>query len=213
MKRAILILIILILDSCKTQFVEQEKTYNANSNEKSIIKTPYSKSSYYFIRHAESNVNKITNPHLSKIGVERVKKYINFFADKQVDTVFTTNLNRTYDTAKAIADSKKAPIVFYDPFKDSFENFIKNHRNSPSLIVGHSNTTPNKVNAVLGIPKYSQMDEDNYSDIFKIVIGSNNKLFDEVLVLEDEIQKINDAKLSPKELKKVLKERKKNAKK
>ncbi len=211
MKKILRIFIITALFSCKTQFIEQEKTYDPTaSNEEVKKKIPNTKSAYYFIRHAESNGNRATNPHLSKKGLKRVKLYVKFFADKEIDTVFTTNLNRTYETAKAVADYKKVPIVFYDPFKYSFKDFIKKHRNSPSLIVGHSNTTPNKVNEIIGIPKYSQMVEENYSDIFKLVKDSNNRLFDTVLVLEDEIQKIDEAKLSPKELRKVLKERRKN---
>ena len=97
--------------------------------------------------------------------------------------------------------------------KVDYQQFFKEHKNQTCVIVGHSDSTPNFANQIIGRPKYSQMVEENFSDIFEVVIDVNNTLYDTVLVLEDEIQKIEDAKLSPKELKKVLKARRKAAKK
>ena len=215
MNKVLVLLIIISTFSCKTQFVEQEKTYIPKDEQEDVVekKIPKARTAYYFIRHAESNGHRSTNPHLSTLGLKRIKKYAEFFNSKKIDTVFTTNTNRTIETANAIAKTNGTPIIFYDPLKVDYQQFFKEHKNQTYVIVGHSDSTPNFANHIIGRPKYSQMVEENFSDIFEVVIDVNNTLYDTVLVLEDEIQKIEDAKLSPKDLKKVLKERRKKAKK
>jgi phosphohistidine phosphatase SixA len=214
MKKIFFIIVLIFTYSCKTQFVEQEKTYIPKEEQEDVVvkKMPVNaKTTFYLIRHAESNGNRATNPHLIKKGIKRAHLYAQFFANKKVDTIFTTNLNRTYDTAEIIAKARDIPIVFYDPYKMDYQQFFKQHKNSHSLVVGHSNTTPNFTNGLLGEPKYSQMVEENYSDMFFVSVDGNNTIHDKVFVLEEEIQKMEDAKLSPKELKKVLKARRKAA--
>ena len=213
MKKYLFILLV-VLFSCKTHIIPPEQTYVPNKAQNKRLKKPpvYSKTNLYFIRHAEENGNSVTNPHLSSSGKKRVKLLERYFSNKKIDTVFTTNLNRTFETAKGIAVFQGIPIIYYDPFKMSFKTFFKQHKNSNSLIIGHSNTTPNFVNGIIGYPKYSQMMEDNYSDIYRVSVDRNNYIYDELTTIEKEIQKMDDAKLSPKELKKVMKERKRRAK-
>ena len=217
MKKIFIISVLVLIYSCKTkiQYVEQERTYILSKEETALVKKEINskKTAFYFIRHAESNGNRATNPHLIEKGIKRAKLYAKYFVDKKIDTIFTTNLNRTIETANIIAKSKGVPIIFYDPFTMDYNKFLEQHKNSSSIIVGHSNTTPNFVNGIIGKPKYSQMVEENYSDMFIVAIDSDNSIHDGVFVLEDEIQKMEDAKLSPKELKKVLKARRKAAKK
>lgn len=208
-------ILMLVLFSCKTHIIEPEQTYIPdNNNQRKRSKKPpvYSKTNLYFIRHAEEDGNTASNPHLSANGKKRVKLLGRYFSNKKLDTIFTTNLNKTSETAKGIATFQGVPIVYYNPFKMSFKTFFNQHKNSNSLIIGHSDTTPNFVNAIIDFPKYSQMMEDNYSDIYKISVDGNNYIYDEFTTIEKEIQKIEDAKLSPKELKKVLKERKRRQK-
>lgn len=205
--KKLLILFILFSYSCKTHIVTQEETYNTNNEEENAkILTKYG-TIFYFIRHAETK--KGTNPHLSEKGIKRAYLYAQYFADKKIDTVFTTNLNRTVETATIIAKTKNAKVMYYDPFNMDYAKFIKDHKDSKSLIVGHSNTTPKFANGIIGKQKYAQMVENNYSDIYLVVINGNNKIADKVSSLENEIQQIEDDKLSPKELKKVLRTRRK----
>lgn len=55
--------------------------------------------------------------------------------------------------------------------------------------------------------KYSQMVDENYSDIFKVVPVGKNKAVEQVFVLEDELAKI--AKIKAELEKKKKKKRKK----
>ena len=203
-----LILLLIFTYSCKVQLLEPERTYYTNYNNVVEKKVKKNHVVLYFIKHVEPNDNKQTNPKLSLKGVKRLKLYTKYFADKKVDTVYTTNLNRTIETATAIADCKKATLVFYDPFTTDVKLF-DNYKNNAAVIVGHSNTTPEFVNKFLKRHKYSQMLEEDYSSIYRVVIDNGKIISDVILNLENEIQKIDDSKLSPDELKKVLKAREK----
>lgn len=195
MKKFILLLLI-ISYSCKTEIITN--SYNANYNNKNqgASKTLESSNStvLYFIRHAETvNDNTTSNPSLSKIGQNRAKSFITFFEDKRLDSVFTTNFKRTLQTAIPVAESKNIKPVYYDPNAIDYADFIKQQKGKKVLIVGHSNTTPNFVNKIIGSMKYSQMVHENHSDIFKVVIN-RGKISEEVFVLEVELQKIAKAK-------------------
>ena len=201
-----------LLFSCKTkvEIIEPDRTYipkhsnfdasKVNNNDANI---------FYFIRHAEEKNDDGENPHLSDNGLKKAHLFAKYFIDKKVDTIYSTNLNRTFETAEIIAKKKAVNVGFYDPLVMDYNEFFENNKNKSIVIVGHSNTTPNFVNKILGKQKYSQMVHDNYSDIYRLIIVKGKVVFDEVLTIENEIQKIEDAKLSPKELKKVLKERRK----
>ncbi|HIE45280.1 MAG TPA: hypothetical protein EYP87_03715 [Flavobacteriaceae bacterium] len=201
-----------LLFSCKTkvEIIEPDRTYipkhsnfdasKVNNNDANI---------FYFIRHAEEKNDDGENPHLSEKGLKKVDLYTKYFTDKKVDTIYSTNLNRTFETAEIIAKKKVVGVGFYDPLILDYKKFFENNKNNSIVVVGHANTTPNFINKILGNQKYSQIMQDNYSDIFRLVIVKGKVVFDEILTIENEIQKIEDAKLSPKELKKVLKERRK----
>jgi len=211
----LLVISVLFLVSCKTQLLDQNKTY-IPEEENSVLDNSKAVATnanvFYFIRHCEPNGNSKTNPHLSKAGIKRAHLYKTFFANKSIDTVFSTNLNRTFDTSSIIAKTKGQRVYFYDPFDIDYVKFLENHKSNSLVIIGHSNTTPEFVNGVLGKYKYSQMVDDNYSNIYKVSILNGKIISNQILVLEKEIQKIEDAKLSPSELRKVLRQRKKNKK-
>ncbi len=211
MKKLIFILLLIVfIFSCKTQLIEQEKTYVPEvDNLSNVISSATNKSVYYFIRHSEEKKDS-NDPSLSDEGILHARMYLRFFKNKKIDTIYTTNIKRTIETSKIIANSK-IPIVYYNPSKKDYNCISKSCKNSTCLIVGHSNTTPEIANTILGRPKYSQMVDDNYSDIIKVVVVGKTKVGN-VLVIEDEIQKIEDSKLSPQELRRVLRKRKKKAK-
>lgn len=195
--RKIILLLIVISYSCKTEIITNSYNANYNNQNQAVSKNTVVNSSstvLYFIRHAEAiNDQSTSNPDLSEIGKNRTKGFITFFEDKRIDSIFTTNFKRTLQTATPIAESKNVKPVYYDPNTIDYDNFIKQQKGKKVLIVGHSNTTPNFVNKIIGSMKYSQMVHENHSDIFKVVIN-RGKTSEEVFVLETELQKIAKAK-------------------
>jgi len=68
--------------------------------------TSNDKTTYYLIRHAEKDRTDKTNknPNLNEKGLERAKKWATYFKEIQLDAVYSTNYNRTQQTAKPTAD-------------------------------------------------------------------------------------------------------------
>jgi len=139
---------------------------------------------YYLIRHAEKESDGSKNPHLSKKGLERVNKLILFFANKNIDAVYSTDYWRTKETAIPIAESNSLSIEIYSPRSLKIDSLIKKDKHKNVLIVGHSNTTPFLVNEILDEPKYQTISEDVYNDVFIIKIDRNGEMKDQVIKID-----------------------------
>lgn len=133
---------------------------------------------YYLIRHAEKDRTDKTNrnPNLNDKGLERAQKWAEYFDLIDLDAVYSTNYNRTMQTAKPTADSKYLKIVNYDPRKMYDSIFQKNTKGKTVLVVGHSNTTPVFANKILGKKKYKWMKDDDNSSLYIVTISKTKKV-------------------------------------
>ncbi|MFK7782740.1 phosphoglycerate mutase family protein [Psychroserpens sp.] len=152
---------------------------NAQEDNKSTTTT------YYLIRHAEKDRTDKSNknPDLTKEGHSRAENWNNVFQNITFDAVYSTNYNRTIQTATPTAKSQSLEIKSYDPrnlFSDEFANETKG---KTVLIVGHSNTTPMFVNAILGEKKYEFIDDNDNGCLFIVTITNEVKI--------DQVLKIN----------------------
>lgn len=137
---------------------------------------------YFFIRHAEKNRTDIKNknPNLTEKGNQRAIYWSQVLKNVKFDAVYSTNYNRTIQTAKPTALKNNLDVEFYNP-RDLFDvEFKKNTTGKTVLIVGHSNTTPMFVNKVLGKEKYTRIDDNNNSNLY--IISIINKTIDDVLL-------------------------------
>ena len=145
---------------------------------------------YYFFRHAEVVQDVTTNdPILSVAGKQRALNYVNFFKNISVDAIYSTNFNRTKQTAQPLATSKQLELEIYNPYKIDYEAFKQKNKNKTVVVVGHSNTTPDFANKIIGKMLYSQMTEDNHSDIIKVVVNADNSISSEIIELKMEGEK------------------------
>jgi broad specificity phosphatase PhoE len=127
---------------------------------------------YYFIRHAEKvRTDKANrNPDLNIAGLKRAKKWKEVFKNVSFDAVYSTDYNRTKQTAKPTADAKKLPVLLYNPRKMYDDAFKANTKGKTVLVVGHSNTTPFFVNKVIGKELYKQIDDRNNANLYIVTI-------------------------------------------
>ncbi|MGB0879454.1 MAG: SixA phosphatase family protein [Polaribacter sp.] len=132
---------------------------------------------YYLIRHAEKDRTDTTNrnPNLNEKGLERAKKWADYFKDIRLDAVYSTNYNRTIQTAKPTSDSKHLEILNYNPRNMYDSIFQKSTKGKTILVVGHSNTTPFFVNKILGKEKYKQMDDHDNASLYIVTIKGKKK--------------------------------------
>ncbi len=115
MKKYYIIFILMSFLSCKVHDLSKQdyKKTPKELKEKRIVED--TNTVFYFIRHAQKLNDGSDDSNLSDSGREQVKKYISYFKDKRLDSVFTTNFNRTIQTGVPIAQSKNIYGDFYNP--------------------------------------------------------------------------------------------------
>ena len=132
---------------------------------------------YYLIRHAEKDRSDKTNrnPELTEEGLQRAENWAKHFKDLKFDAVYSTDYNRTKQTAMPTATANNVELQFYNPSDMKIEEFIKNTKGKTVLIVGHSNTTPKFANGLLGEEKYEDIADDNNANLYIVTITKNGK--------------------------------------
>jgi len=127
---------------------------------------------YFLIRHAEKNRNNPDNknPHLTDKGRERALRWSQILKNVKLDAVYSTDYNRTKETANPTAASQHLKVTFYHPIKIDYAAFKKETKGKTVLIVGHSNTIPNFVNALIGKDKYKQIADTNNANLYIVTI-------------------------------------------
>ncbi|MDB9782720.1 histidine phosphatase family protein [Winogradskyella sp.] len=151
--------------------------------EQVIWEGPYQKNTlketttYYLIRHAEKDQSDKTNrdPHLIEAGIKRANQWANVLKDVTFDMVYSSNYNRTKETAAPTAKANNVEVSFYDPRNLNSEKFQNTTKGKTVLVVGHSNTTPMFVNKLLGKKKYDMIAEDNNSNLYIVTVSKNSK--------------------------------------
>ena len=142
----------------------------------SIISHSQEVTTYYFIRHAEKlRLDKTDrNPNLNSKGLKRAESWKEIFSNISFDAIYSTDYTRTRLTAKPTADSKKLPILIYNP-RDMYSKTFQNQTKGKTiLVVGHSNTTNVFANKVLGFDKYEEIKDNNNSNLYIVTVMNGN---------------------------------------
>jgi len=133
-------------------------------------------SSFYLIRHAEKlRIDKTErNPKLNENGILRAEKWKEVLKNINLDKIYSTNYNRTIETANPTSKSQNIDITIYSPSNIDYRNFKEINKGKKVLIVGHSNTIPNFVNGLIEKDFYEQIDDLNNSNLYLVNICDNN---------------------------------------
>ena len=129
-------------------------------------------SSFYLIRHAEKlRIDKTDrNPKLNDKGILRAEKWKDVLKNIDLDKIYSTNYNRTIETAKPTSTSQNIDITIYSPAIIDYRSFKEINKGKKVLIVGHSNTIPNFVNGLIEKDVYDQIDDLNNSNLYLVNI-------------------------------------------
>jgi len=141
---------------------------------------------YYFIRHAEKDRSDATNknPMLIQKGMFRSVKWTYVLENVKFDAIYSTDYNRTKQTAQPTAEKNGLEIIIYDARELYSEEFIKNTKGKTVLVVGHSNTTPIFVNTVIGKEIYEPINDSNNANLYIVTISSSGEVSDLLLVVD-----------------------------
>ncbi|WP_019669486.1 SixA phosphatase family protein [Eudoraea adriatica] len=133
-------------------------------------------STYYFIRHAEKirSDSEDIDPELSQKGLGRAMHWAEILNDVDLDAIYSTDYERTTMTAAPTSVKKDITVQYYDPSTIDIEQFKIDNLGKKVLVVGHSNSTPDFVNKMLGEEKYEAMDDYDNGSLFIVQVTGKN---------------------------------------
>jgi phosphohistidine phosphatase SixA len=151
--------------------------------EQVIWEGPYEKevkqktTTYYLIRHAEKDRSDKSNrnPHLTDSGKKRADNWAKVLKDVKFDMVYSTDYNRTIETATPTAKANDLQLTIYNPQDMASKEFMAITNGKTVLIVGHSNTTPQFTNTLLGEKKYDDIADDNNANLYIVTVSKDSK--------------------------------------
>ncbi len=118
----------------------------------------------FLLRHAEKRDG--INPNLSEAGKARAEHLVSMLKDKEIKHIFSTNYNRTLETVKPLSQKLGIVITHYNPRQlTALVKQLKTLKGN-TVIVGHSNTTPQLVKLLTD--QDVTINEDQFDRLFVI---------------------------------------------
>jgi broad specificity phosphatase PhoE len=129
-------------------------------------------STFYFIRHGEKDRSNPDNldPELNQDGLGRAIRWERIFSEVDLDDIYSTDYDRTMMTVAPISVNREMVVQTYSPSTVNIDEFKEMYLGKNVLVVGHSNTTPDFANKILGEDKYPQMDDYDNSSLYIVRI-------------------------------------------
>lgn len=123
----------------------------------------------YLVRHAEKVPDGSRDPELTKIGMQRSARLADWFGDKNIEDVWSSDYKRTRDTATPILAKLETDLVLYDPrnLPEITEKLLALQHTA--LVIGHSNTTPQLARLLCNC-EIADMDETEHDRLIMISI-------------------------------------------
>ncbi len=137
----------------------------------------------FVVRHAEKALdsNEASVP-LSEAGQARARRLAAILARTGVTAIYSTDMVRTLETARPLAEALKLPVFKYaakdargKPDLAPFAKTLKSERpRDVVLVVGHSDTVPPLLKA-LGCAEAVEIPADRYDDLFVVVPSKSGR--------------------------------------
>lgn len=128
----------------------------------------------WVVRHAEKLTDnpKDQDPDLSNEGKARAEALMKYLGGQKMDSIFATNYKRTKLTGFPLADKIGISVKTYNPAeqKELAKQLKNNAQGQRILIIGHSNTILDIVEAFGGEKPVKEIGDDDYDYIFALTI-------------------------------------------
>ena len=121
------------------------------------------------VRHADRTGDE---DRLSPAGENRVQELQRVLDEVKIDAIYSTDYLRTRATVAPLASASNLQIQLYDsddltPFAN---RILKEHRGETILVSGHSNTTPQLINALGVEPTLPDLSSVAYDRLFIVTL-------------------------------------------
>lgn len=125
------------------------------------------------VRHAEKSTDDPRDPSISAVGWERAAALSETLKDAGVGAIYSTQLKRTRQTAEPLAKKLGLTIIERSattPAVDLAREILANQAGKTILIVGHSNTVPQIVQA-FGRKVIPPIQDSEYDHLFIVTLA------------------------------------------
>ena len=159
--------------SCQKETIVETEIITETIIDTVFIPKPENVTRFILIRHAEkSSIG--TDPNLTSEGDVRAENIAHILSKIELDLVYSTNFNRTLQTAMPTANDQGLSITNYEGLDHDqvIDDILENTIEGKILIVGHSNTTPNFLNTLTGTLDYTDIPEDEFDNLFIVDLRS-----------------------------------------
>ncbi len=135
----------------------------------------FAQTTIYLVRHAEKIISKNEDPGLTAIGKYRARNLAKQLKNADITHIFSTDYQRTKQTAQFLAKNIDLEIKLYDPNKlEVFANKLK-QINGNILVVGHSNTTP-MLTQLLSGKNIAEIKEYEYDNLYQVILSKDKTI-------------------------------------
>lgn len=123
------------------------------------------------IRHAEKSTVPADDPVLTEQGKSRAKELTRILGDTGIQAIYTSQYDRTRLTADPIAKQLSIPTKQIDAKNtaDLVSEVLSKNKGQVVLIVGHSNSVPEIIQA-FGGPAMDEIDQTQFDNLFVLTI-------------------------------------------
>ena len=138
-----------------------------------FFETPPKATTFIMVRHAETTGSG-SNPNLSVDGQSRANRLSQMLEKVNLNAIYSTNYNRTKQTAQPAATAKGITITTYDPFVPGalVDQALLSFPKGAVLVVGHSNTIPDMLNEMVGSNMFPDISENEYDNLFVVHVSA-----------------------------------------
>lgn len=132
----------------------------------------YVPKTFIFMRHAEKVHTLNADPPLTTAGTAQAKAFAEMLKEQSIAAIYSTPYKRTLETAAPLANLKNLTTQLYEPlYAFSLLEQLKTQVDSGVVvIVGHSNTIPDMVNALVGREEVAPISEEEYGLVFIVIV-------------------------------------------
>jgi len=130
--------------------------------------------SVYLVRHAEKGSDS-KNPQLTECGKARAEQLATLLSQTNIEHIYSTHYQRTMQTAKPLADQQQLAIKNYNPRYLEQLSLKLQQQKANTLVVGHSNTTPELV-TLLTKETIAPLSEKDYQQLYQVQYIDNQAI-------------------------------------
>jgi len=131
-----------------------------------------SRKTILLVRHAEKDTSATADqndPALTQAGSERAARLGKKLRKYKVGAVYSTNFQRTMNTARPTAERRRLTVQTYDAKKpNELLDQIMKSKTKRFLIVGHSNSIPDLANLIVKKEIFADLNDEEYGVIYLV---------------------------------------------